>query len=131
MRILLRGQDSWDADFPVYSLTDHFFAMNDGTDGKVSMFGGSYTAAVNGDTFESTYTRIEGVQKRELSSNQGDESDNEVKENPDSALKITVKKDQPVWPEWTGEKTASDIEGREYFLKDGKWLSNEEAKTAA
>ena len=34
---------------------------------------------------------------------------------------MTIKKDQPVWPEWTGEDTAEDIGGGHFQLVDGQW----------
>ena len=91
MRIVLRGFHLEGADLPVYSLTDHFFAMCDGTDGQVSMFDGFYTNTFDGDTFDSDYIRIEGI--------------------VDGDLNVTVKEGQPIWPEWTGENTAEDIAG--------------------
>ena len=33
-----------------------------------------------------------------------------------------MKKDQPIWPEWTGENTAEDIGGRKYVRdEEGHW----------
>ncbi len=79
LRIMLRGRKIGGADLPVYSLADFHFAMNDGTDGEVRMLSGFYTATFDGDVFESGYTRIEGIRN--------------------GGLKVTLKKDQPVWPE--------------------------------
>ena len=100
-RIVLRGRDVGGADLPVYSLSDHFFAMNDGTDGEVSMFGGFYTAAFDGDVFESDYIRIEGIL--------------------DNDLQITVKEGQLVWPEWAGEDAAEDIQENRYLRTENEW----------
>ena len=101
MKIVLRGFEVKGADYPAYSLTGHFFAMNDGTDGKVDMLGGEYQATFDGDTFESDYIRIEGIL--------------------DNNLNITVKKDQNIWPEQTGRTTAEDIQGDRFESVDGVW----------
>ncbi|MBQ3816448.1 MAG: hypothetical protein II836_10340, partial [Clostridia bacterium] len=101
LEIVLRGYDVSGADYPAYSLTGHFFAMNDGTDGKVSMFDGDYQATFDGDVFESDYIRIEGIM--------------------DNDLNITVKKDQLIWPEHNGKTAAEDIQGDEYECVDGIW----------
>ena len=105
MRIVLRGYDMAGADWPVYSLTDHFFALCDGTDGQVSMFDEFYQNTFDGDTFESDYIRIEGVM--------------------DGDMNVTIKEDQPIWPEWTGEDAATDIEGNDYVYRDGVWYPAE------
>ena len=107
IRIVLRGFDIGGADLPVYSLTDHFFAMCDGTDGEVRMFDGFYNATFDGDTFESDYTKIEGILNNDLT--------------------ITIKKGQPIWPEWTGDNTAEDIQGNEYVRVNDEWYLAEEA----
>ena len=110
LKIVLRGFDIAGTDWPVYSLTDHFFALCDGTDGKVSMFDGFYTNSFDGDTFDSDYIRIEGI--------------------VDGDLNVTIKEGQPIWPEWTGENTATDIAGNEYVRVDGEWYPAEEAPEA-
>ena len=102
LRIVLRGFDLG-ADLPAYSLTDHFFAMNDGTDGKVSMFDGFYEATFDGDIFDSDYTRIEGILNNDLT--------------------VTVKQGQSIWPEWTGKDAAEDIGGESYKRLDGVWYN--------
>ena len=107
LKIVLRGFDIAGADWPVYSLTDHFFAMCDGTDGQVSMFDGFYTNTFDGDTFDSDYIRIEGI--------------------VDGNLNVTIKEGQSIWPEWTGENTAEDIAGNHYTRVDGVWYNAEEA----
>ena len=106
LKIVLRGFDIGGADWPVYSLTDHFFALCDGTDGEVSMFEEFYRNTFDGDTFDSDYIRIEGI--------------------ADGRLNVTVKEGQPVWPEWTDENRAEDIAGSEYVLVGGKWIPAEE-----
>ena len=109
MKIVLRGFDIAGADFPVYSLTDHFFALCDGTDGRVNMFDGAYANTFDGDTFESDYVKIEGI--------------------VDGDLNVTVKQGQPIWPEWTDEDAATDIAGNHYTRVDGVWYNEEEIPT--
>ena len=111
VRIVLRGLRIGGADLPVYSLADNYFAMNDGTDGEVSMFDGFYTATFDGDVFESGYTRIEGIR--------------------DNKLRITLRKGQPIWPEWTGEMTAEDRNGYHYQLVDEAWEKEEDMPVRA
>ena len=71
------------------------------------MFDGFYTNTFDGDTFDSDYIRIEGI--------------------VDGDLNVTIKEGQPIWPEWTGEDTATDIAGNEYVRVDGEWYPAEEA----
>ncbi|MBQ7487690.1 MAG: hypothetical protein IJT77_09390, partial [Clostridia bacterium] len=87
IRIVLRGFSVNGADYPVYSLSDHLFAMCDGSDGSVKMFDNFYHATFNGDVFDSNYIRIEGIMNNDLS--------------------ITIKKGQPVWSEL---KDASEMD---------------------
>ena len=101
LNIVLRSFALDGADLPAYSLADHFFAMNDGTDGAVAMFDGFYKGVYDGDSYESDYIRIEGLST-------GD-------------IRVETKKDQAIWPEWTGSDTAKDIAGGAYRLIDGKW----------
>ena len=105
LKIVLRRFELQGADLPGYSISDHLFAMNDGTDGSVSMFDGFYQATLEGDTFDSAYTRIEGIH-----------SDDPI---------ITIKANQPIWPVRTGEKTGEDLEGRTYRQEDDGWHSDE------
>ena len=56
--------------------------------------------------FESNYTRVEGISSGELT--------------------VTIRKDQPVWPEWTEDDEAEDIGGRQYQLVDGQWEEKKE-----
>ena len=107
IRIVLRSFDIEGADLPAYSLNDHFFAMCDGTDGKVSMFDGFYNATFDGDTFDSDYTRIEGILKDDLT--------------------VTLKKGQAIWPEHTGKDSAEDIQGEGFVRVDGEWYKADEA----
>ena len=106
MHLVLRSFDIEGADLPVYSISDHFFAMCDGTDGVVSMFDGAYANTFDGDTFDSDYMRIEGIL--------------------DGNLNVTLKGGQPIWPEWTGENTAEDIAGNKYVKVDGEWYNEDE-----
>jgi hypothetical protein len=101
LRIKLRGTVLEGADLPMFSLTDHYFVMCDGTDGKVSLFEDFYQNTFDGDTFESDYLKIEGI--------------------ADGQLNITVKKDQPVWPEKVDETHAVDANGDAYELVEGTW----------
>ena len=76
------------------------------TAGKVNMFGDFYASTFDGDVFESAYTRVEGIR--------------------DGNLKVTLKKDQPIWPEWTDEDSAEDQNGEKYELTDKGWFKEEE-----
>ena len=111
IRIVLRGRKIGGADLPVFSLTDHYFAMNDGTDGQVSMFDGFYTATFDGDVFDSDYTRVEGIR--------------------DGDLEITLKEGQPIWPEWTDKDSAEDLNGDKYELMDEVWYKEDEVPMKA
>ena len=106
MHVVLRSFDIEGADLPVYSISGHYFAMCDGTDGKVGMFDDFYTNTFDGDVFDSDYIRIEGI--------------------ADGDLDVTVKEGQPIWPEWTGENTAEDIAGNKYVKVDGEWYNEDE-----
>ena len=101
MNIVLRGFNIAGTDWPAYSLTDHFFACCDGTDGGASMFEGFYTNTFDGDAFDSEYIHIEGIRNGSPS--------------------ITVKEGQMIWPELTGEDTAADIAGNGYICVDWEW----------
>ena len=103
LKIVMRGIRIEGADYPVYSLTDHFFAMCDGTDGKVSIFGGFYQATVRDDTFESDFIVITNLSS-------GDPQ-------------ITVKGGQDIWPEDNGDGTATALDYKEY-KRDGNFWYN-------
>ena len=103
LRVGLRRFSLAGADWPVFSLSDHFFAMCDGTDGKVSMFDEFYNATFDGDTFDSDYMTIAGIL--------------------DGDLRITLKPGQPIWPEWTDKNAAEDIQGERYIRIDDKWYN--------
>ncbi|MBR2822196.1 MAG: hypothetical protein IKE24_00695 [Clostridia bacterium] len=107
LRIVLRSFRVNGADLPAYSLTDHFFVMCDGTDGRVSLFEDAYQNRFDGNVFESGYLRIDGIR--------------------DGDLNVTVKKNQPIWPEWAGESEATDLQEGRYVLMDGIWYAEENA----
>jgi hypothetical protein len=111
MRITLRSFTLDGADLPAYSLGDHLFAMNDGTDGIVSMFDEFYTATFDGDTFESDYIRIENIRGG----------------NP----AVVIKKGQMIWAEHAGEGRATDIAGNSYVCVDGVWYAEDETPQLA
>ena len=106
MRVQLRAFYLEGADMPVYALCDDLFVMNNGTDGEVCLFNGFYTATFDGDTFDSEYTRVEGIESGDVS--------------------VTIKQNQPVWPEWTGENEAETLDGRRFVLVDGEWQLDED-----
>ena len=41
-------------------------------------------------------------------------------------MNVTIKQDQPVWPEWTGENEAETQDGRRFVLEDGEWRLDED-----
>ena len=110
IRVVLRAYTMPGIDLPVYSLTDHLFVLCDGTQGKVDLFDGLYSATFDGDVFDSEYTRVEGIST-------GD-------------LVVTIKKDQPVWPEWIDEDEAQDIGGKKYYLTENQWTEGNAAPEA-
>lgn len=63
--------------------------MLDGTKGEASLFDDEYRITFNGDVFDSNYLRITGISTGDLNA--------------------TVKGEQGIWPEWTGDDTAEDI----------------------
>ena len=107
IRVVLRAYSMPGIDLPVYSLTDHLFVLCDGTKGTISLFDDAYHATFDGDVFDSDYTRVEGIST-------GD-------------IVVTIKKDQPVWPEWTDENEAQDIGGKKYHLTDNHWTEENAA----
>ena len=38
-------------------------------------------------------------------------------------MEVIVKKDQPIWPEWTGEDSAETIDGEQFLRVNGEWTS--------
>ena len=111
IRVILRKYTMPGINLPVYSLTDHLFLMCDATAGDIDLFGGEYHATFDGDIFDSNYTRVEGIST-------GD-------------IVLTIKKNQPVWPEWIDEDEAETIDGKKFVLKDGQWVELKEDDPAA
>ena len=68
-------------------------------------------SAADGDTFESDYTRIEGIRE--------------------GKPEVTIKAGQAIWPEWTGEDTAENIAGNRFVAVDGVWFSADGAPALA
>ncbi len=101
MRFTLRPRSVDGSPWPAYTVSHRLLVLADGTHGNISMFDGFYLATFDGDVFESDYTRIEGIASGNLS--------------------VILKKDQPVWPQWTGKDTAEDLDGERYILSDGQW----------
>ena len=101
LSIPLRGLVMEGAAYPAYSISNHLFVLAKVVDGAVNLFDSFYIASFDGDTFESAYTKVEGIRNGEIT--------------------VTIKKNQPIWPEWTGEDTAEDIGGIRFRLNDGKW----------
>ena len=81
--------------------------MTDRHDGKISALDDWYRASYDKDTFDSPYTLVEGISSGNLT--------------------ITIKKDQPVWPEWRGKKKAETIDGIKYVLVDDVWYGEDDA----
>ena len=79
--------------------------MCDGSNGRVSMLGGFYNNTFDGDTFDSGYIRIEGIE--------------------DGNLNVTVRKGQPIWAEQTGENEAEDIAGSEAYYRLAEQIRGE------
>ena len=111
IRITLRQFTLEGADLPAYSLGDHLFAMNDGTDGEVSMFGGTYRATFDGDTFESDYVRIENLREGKPA--------------------VILRKGQEIWAENAGANKATDIADNEYVRVDSIWYPADKAPQVA
>ena len=111
LRIILREFALDGADLPGRSISGHLFAMNDGSDGSVSMFDGFYKAAFDGDVFDSAYTRIEGISTGEN--------------------RFTIKAGQSIWPEWTSDDTAEDVEGKRFRMEEDEWQQETSESSAA
>ena len=98
LSIVLRGIHLDGAVYPIYSITGHCFAMNNGTDGEVSLLDGFYQATVSDNIFESDYIRIEGI----------------------------ADGDQPAWLIRISDTFAVDPAGNDYILQnDGNWVPAE------
>ena len=101
LRIVLRDRYIEGADLPVYSISDHFFAMCDGTDGEVSLFVENYVSTFDGDAFDSYYIRIEGIKNGDLN--------------------VTVKEGQYIWGETIDDTSAGTIQGDSYVRVGEDW----------
>ena len=93
-----RVKDSAETAFCLY---DQVLILCTEENGKAGALDGFYTAAFDSSGFESAYVRVTYLD--------------------DGSLVVIVKKDQPVWGEWTGEDTAETIDGTCYKLIDGNW----------
>ena len=112
LRIKLRSFAIEGADLPAYAINDHFFVMCNGSDGEVSLFDDAYRVSFDGNNFSSDYTWIEGI--------------------ADGELKIILRNSQNIWPEWTGETSAVDIQGNGFVRIDNVWYNaNEQNQSPA
>ena len=101
LQIKLRSFRVKDSEETAYSLYNQLLILSKTENGRASALGGFYTAAFNDDTFESDYVLISGV--------------------ADGNPVVLVKKDQPIWGEWTGEDTAETIDENSYKLIEDVW----------
>ena len=101
LKIRLRRFRVKDSAETAFCLNDQVMILCTEENGKASALDGFYTATMNNDSFESKYVLIMGL--------------------ADGDLVVIVKKNQPVWGEWTGEDTAETIDGTCYTLIDGIW----------
>ena len=106
LRIVLRAFHVNGATLSAYSLNDHFYVLLDGSKGGASL-ANLYRNTFDGDTFESEYMLIEGIASGDIS--------------------VTLKKDQPIWPECTGRNDAEDLNGEKYTRVGGVWYPAGEA----
>ncbi len=100
LRIVLRAFNVNGAALNAYSLNDHFYVLLDGSKGGASL-ADLYRNTFDGDTFESDYIRVEGIASGDVS--------------------VTMKKDQPIWPEFTGRDDAEDLNGANYTRVGEAW----------
>ena len=105
LHLVLRAFPMTGAAVPAYCKADQVLILCDTENGKVNALNGAYSAVMNENVFESEYVQIEGL--------------------TDGNLTVTVKRDQPIWPEWTGPDTAETIDGRHFTLTDGRWYQEE------
>ena len=107
LRIGLRGFAVKGAALSAYSLNDHFYVLLDGTKGGASLLDGLYQNTFDGERFESDYMLVEGMAS-------GD-------------IRVTLKKDQPIWPEITGHNVAEDLNGARYARVGEAWFPEDQA----
>ncbi|MBR2121739.1 MAG: hypothetical protein IJ930_02175, partial [Lachnospiraceae bacterium] len=110
LQIVLRAFPMKD-NTPAASLSDSALILTDRQNGKISALGGSYEASYDNDTFDSPYTRIEGISGKDPV--------------------VTIKQGQEIWPEKTARDTAETIDGTTYLLIDGVWHRADEASVKA
>ncbi len=110
MRIALRKLTFSGAELPAFSLGGSYIVMLDGTKGTASLFDGLYQNTFDGDVFESDYVLIDGIASGDVN--------------------VTLKQNQPVWPEWTGENDAVTVGGDSFIRVDGQWRTEAEAPVA-
>jgi len=103
LKVVLRKGSIEGTSMPTYSLSGNRFVMLDGTKGSASLFDGDYQITFDGDVFNSDYLRISGISTGDLN--------------------VMMKKDQAIWPEWTSESTATDIQGVDYVYveEENQW----------
>ena len=101
MKVQLREIAVDFSDGPVYSAAGCLYMLNKLENGKASLFDGYYNVTFDGNTFDSGFTRIEGV-------NTG---------NP----VVTLTHDQPIWIEKDGVNHATDLANNAYILTEGEW----------
>ena len=106
LQIVLRAFPVKGSDMPAFSLSDCVLILTQLRGQTASALDGAYEAFYDTTTFESPYIIIEGISVG----------------NP----VITIKQDQPVWPEWTGSDSAETIDGTKYQLIDGVWSEESE-----
>ncbi len=107
LEVVLRAFPVKGSDMPAYSLYNCALILSERNDGTASALDGFYTATYDENTFDSPFTRVEGISTGEIS--------------------ITLKKDQPIWPEWTGPDTAETVDGKFYHLTEDEWKLEETA----
>ena len=100
LRIVLRAFSVNGAAPSSYSLNDHFYVLLDGSKGGASL-ANLYRNTFDGNTFESDYMVIEDIASGDIS--------------------ITLKQDQPIWPEISGQNAAEDVNGARYTRVGEVW----------
>ena len=110
LRIMLRKFWLPGVELPVFYLSGNSIVMLNGMNGEANLFDGQYHNTFDGDIFESDYVVIEGLASGNVN--------------------ITLKQNQPVWPEWTGEDTALTVGGDNFIRVNGQWTSETKAPLA-
>ena len=90
------------AELPAFSINDHLYVLTDGTRGHIELFGGLYTVNYDGATYDSDYTRIEGLDT----------------DDP----KVILKAGQPTWPEYTSKEEAVSLNGEKWVFDGTEWV---------